>query len=277
MLMMNQPGAAAPAPPAVPAPPAGGPPRPTTGVPGAAGAAGPPSKLKGTMVGVAPPISGAAPGIRPPTPPAMAPMAPPAAPAYAAPAPAPLLPDRRPPRSRLRSRRAASTRSAAPWPPMAERSPRPSATSRLLVRPRTAHRPAVRHPGSARPVLLPGGRPVSARLLRVASPRTVSRRRAGLPRTELPAPVATERPIPTLSSLRPTASRRLRTAPRLPRMASRRPPLRAGGVSLPRRRCSRTGRARRWRGCRPVLRPAWARFRRRGPVPAPGPPGATRS
>src|SRR5277367_1663966 len=57
MLMMNQPGAAAPAAPAVPAPPAtaplggaGGPPRPATGVPGAAGAAGPPSKLKGTMV-----------------------------------------------------------------------------------------------------------------------------------------------------------------------------------------------------------------------------------
>lgn len=110
MLMMNQPGAAAPAVPGPPAPTpaAGAPAAPVPGpgpapaggsVPGrpagSVGAAGPPSKLKGTMVGVAPPIAGAAPAF-PQGPAAGAPApaygAPPAAaaPAYApAPAPAP--------------------------------------------------------------------------------------------------------------------------------------------------------------------------------------------
>jgi hypothetical protein len=78
MLMMNQPGTTPPAPPAPPAPPGGAapPPRPA-GVPSAG-----PSKLKGTMVGVAPPValpgSGAAPPPAPPAPPA--PSAPPLAP-----------------------------------------------------------------------------------------------------------------------------------------------------------------------------------------------------
>lgn len=115
MLMMNQPGAspaapgAAPAaPPAPPGPP--GPPRPAMGsTPGAAG--GPPSKLKGTMVGVAPPMAGGGapspvavppaaagaggapsmPATRPQTPfaPAAPPGAPIATPAPAAPPPAP--------------------------------------------------------------------------------------------------------------------------------------------------------------------------------------------
>src|SRR5258708_31092183 len=71
MLMMNQQGAAAPGVPPAPRPAAGAPPPGATGSPG-----GPPSKLKGTMVGVSPPTArGAAPPPLPVPPPAAAPPA----------------------------------------------------------------------------------------------------------------------------------------------------------------------------------------------------------